>query len=87
MPKTLHAEQGMSGSACLIAAFCRIHLQLAMGQVVMLHSCRISDESGNSMPECIISIVFYAQGWHMLLLVSSLTRRNTVSLASWLVYF
>ena len=36
----LLAKQGKLGScsACLIAVFCCIHLQLAMGQVVMLHA-------------------------------------------------
>ena len=38
--KTLFAERGKLGScsACPIAVFCRIHLQLAMGQVVKLHA-------------------------------------------------
>ena len=40
LPKTLLAECGKLGScsACPIAIFCRIHLQLVMGQVVMLHT-------------------------------------------------
>ena len=38
--KTLLAERGKSGScsACPIDTFCRIHLQLATGPVVMLHA-------------------------------------------------
>ena len=40
MAKTLLTERGKSGSgsACPTAVFCRIHLQLAMGQVVMFHA-------------------------------------------------
>ena len=41
-PKTLFAERGKleSCSVCPIAVFCQIHLQLATGQVVMLHADR-----------------------------------------------
>ena len=40
LPKTLLAERGKSGScsASPVAVFCRIHLQLAMGHMAMLHA-------------------------------------------------
>ena len=40
LAKILLAEQGKLGScsAYLIAVFCRIHLQLATGQVITLHA-------------------------------------------------
>ena len=70
LPDTLLAKQGKLGScsACPIVVFCQLHLQLAVGQLVMLHaalSCKsntntiLNEFNGNCIFRQALTINYY----------------------------